>query len=266
MNDTDDVVERITNHRVAGAPLLGDPGRGLLHGEVGFQRNDFGSRRHHVARRLFCELQHAFDEADVLRVEEAGLLALLDQRQDVVRILAALTLGKHSHPEGPENHIGDSAQERHDRLGQNREPDERSGYPPADGLGMSQRYGFGNELPEHAVQYGERHERDGDGEGVGRDDIEWGGQPAEEASQEPSHTGFSHPDESDTGQGETELRGRDVAVERLFRPPGAFSFAIIRRGQFFEARAAGRHQRGFGGNKKCVGGDQHHDRQATQQN
>ena len=61
-------------------------------------------------------------------------------------------------------------------------------------------------------------------------------------------------------EGDPELRGRDVAVERLYRAAGQPSFAIPGPSQLVEPGLAGSHQRELGRDEEGVGQHQHDDR------
>ena len=78
-HDPDDVVDRVLVDRVARPPALVDQRERLVERRVDRQRVDLRARRHHLARVLFRELEYAFEQIGVLRLEHAAFLALLDE-------------------------------------------------------------------------------------------------------------------------------------------------------------------------------------------
>ena len=83
-HEPDDVVDRVLVDRVARAAALLDHRERLVERRVDRQRVDVRARRHDLARVLLRELEHALEQVASVRLEDAALLALLDENSQLV--------------------------------------------------------------------------------------------------------------------------------------------------------------------------------------
>ena len=102
-HDADDVVDRVLVHRVARPLALRDQRDRVVERRVDRQRVDRGARRHHVARVLLRELEHALEQVGVLRLERAALLALLDEHAQLFGRVDVFA--RRAEPEGAQYHL-----------------------------------------------------------------------------------------------------------------------------------------------------------------
>jgi hypothetical protein len=88
--------------------------------------------------------------------------------------------------------------------------------------------------------------------------------PGESALDETRQRRLADPAEAEGGQGDTELGGGDVAVERLYRAAREPSFAIPRPGQLVEPGAPRPDQGKLGRHEEGVREDENDDRGETE--
>ena len=93
-----------------------------------------------------------------------------------------------------------------------------------------------------------------------------GRQPGEAALDQARERRLADPAEAQGGEGDAELGGRDVAVERLYGTTGQPSFAVPGLGQLVEAGLPRADQRELRRHEEGVGQHQHDDRAEAQQN
>ena len=83
-DQADDVVDRLlVDGEAREAALLGDRDR-LVERRLDVERDHLRARGHHLARVLLRELEHSLDEVRVALLEDAALLALLDEHPQLV--------------------------------------------------------------------------------------------------------------------------------------------------------------------------------------
>ena len=115
--------------------------------------------------------------------------------------------------------------------------------PAAHFFGVEEGERLGHQLAQDDVQDGDDGERDRDGQRRGsRSWPWWAGASWNAALDDVGQGRFAHPAQAQGGQGDPELGGRDVPVERLNRAAGKPSFAVAGPAHLVQPRAARAHQ------------------------
>jgi hypothetical protein len=170
-----------------------------------------------------------------------------------------LVLSRWIDPEKPEQPVG-SAVEDGDRAGHDPgESHQRQCHPAADYLGIEQGDGLRHQLAQNDMEDGDDDERDDRCDGVRRDCGDRGRQPGEAIGDQTRERRLADPAQPQRGQGDAQLGGGDVAVERLYRTARQPSFAVSRTRHLVQPGPPRSYQGEFGRDEKGVREDENDD-------
>ena len=260
----DDLVERFGVHGVARAARHGDLVGRVLDGHVRLEGDHLGARGHHLLRGLLAELEDALEQPGVLLQHAAAFGALLDEHPDLLGRVQPLVLAGGRDAHAPEEPVGGAVEERDRPRHDPGEAHQRRGHPAAHRLGIEQRQRLRHQLAEDDVQHGDDDERDRRRYAVRGERGERVRQPVEGALDQAGERRLADPAEAQRGERDPELRGGDVAVERLYGASCQPSFAIPRAGELVEPRAPRADQGELGRHEEGVREDQDDDRDKTE--
>ena len=197
-----------------GAKIFGD-------GFVEPEGDDLIAGEHDLLRRGFADAQrldHEFVNECVARVGVAGAA------ENVFKLIGAegmVALGGRSEAGPAEETVGDAIEQPDERKKDVVENEEWGGDPEGDGLGALDGEGLGGEFAENNVEKGDDGKRDREG------DRRDGGGIAEAPAREEwldavGDVGFADPAQTEAGEGDAELGGREGGVEVLGGLKGEF--------------------------------------------
>jgi hypothetical protein len=236
---------------VAGADAAPQPG---LDRVVAVHRHERGSRRHHLARLLLVQVEHALEHVRLVGVQLAVALAAPDQHAQLLcgrRLAVAFDLD----PQNPADHeVGGVVQRPDHGMQPDAEPLQRPGAPARDRLGVRDRRHLRRLLADDHVrrrhqQVGERH-RDRNGKAVAHD-------AAEQRLQQRRDSRLAEEAEPDRRERDADLRRRQVTVDVIHLVQRHHRGAGAVLGGLLHACAASAHQRELRGHEETVQKDQH---------
>lgn len=120
-------------------------------------------------------------------------------------------------------------------------------------LGSFKGQRLGGQLPQHDMKKGDDGEGDGESDGV---QYRFGDTASERDFEQVRDDRFSEPAQSQRGQRNAELRGRDIGVEIVYQTEQTFSSPVACISESCDTRAAHSDKGELGGDKKPVGKDE----------
>ena len=210
-------------------------------------------RRHHLARLLLVQVEHAGEHARLAHVEMPAGVGLGDQSLELIR-RAAAAFEVHVHAHQPEDPSGDGRQPEDERPEHHAERLQWTGDASRDQLGAIDGVELGHHLPGDQLRRGDHqvgHDHGDDHRQAVADDV------AEPAFEDGRQRGLAEGADADRGHRHPDLHGRDVLVDvaqllqRERRPARAFLAHDL------QSRPARTHERVLGDHEKRVHRDQH---------
>ena len=232
------------------------PARDLPH-EIGERRvrrdrDQLGSRNHHLACGEIGKAEHPVQHLFFLLLEHAGFLAGRDQhlqfffRMDHRAPVAAV---KAERLDQALRHAVYDPDERPQRA---HEQFQRFHHPQRRGFRALERDPFGCQLAKHDFDSGDDRERNRHRDAVGRRSGQMGGEKRQRRLEDRRERRLRDPAEAEAGHGDAELCGRDVPIRLADGAPDRAGAAMSLRDQLIDPRLAHRDDGELRGDEKAV--------------
>src|SRR5207245_4687753 len=165
------------------------------------------------------------------------LFRSLDEHPDFLRGVDPLELGGRTpDPQQPDDAVGAPVEQSRERQRDPGEQDQRRRDPAARTLRIGDGPGLGRLLAEHDMQErdeGHRHHRR---DAPAGEEVKERGERGEPVAEQVRHGVFGHVAQEDRGDGDAELRRRQLAVEILQRRLHGLSLPVAAPRQGIDAR------------------------------
>ena len=256
VEDADDVVDALAVDGQTRVPAAGRDLGDLRSRRIHRQRHHLGARHHDLSRGQIGEREDAVQHLLLFFLEHPGFLRGRHQHlQLFFRVHQRVAAGR-LEPERPHDDVA-KAVEHQD--GDPEDPHEQLrglGHQQRHHLGLLERYRLGRQLAEHDVKGGDDRKRQHDADGVRHADGQVVAKQRKHRLEHLGQRGLPDPAQRQTCHRDAQLRGRDVAVRVVQRPPNRARAAMSLRDQLVDACLAHRDQRELGGDEETVGEDQ----------
>ena len=219
-------------------------------------RDDGRDRRHHLAGLLLVEVEDPAEHAGLARIQVPALHRLADDELQLLGVLGLLGDGVGIDAQHVQDPVGDEGQRRDE--GREEQPAEaqRTGDHAHQPVGVLDRVDLRHELADGDVRARDQQ--------VGEDDRYDDGHPAEDRLEQVRNHGLAHGTDTDRGERDADLAGRDVLVDvvDLLEREGGAAEALLPRG--LELRPPSADQRVLRDHEERVEQDQDEDRDEEQ--
>ncbi len=261
MDDSGDLVQGLLVHRVAALLGFGRDVHSGFHAGIGRNRHDVGAGSHHLLGGLLAELEHPLQHPGIFPGQPALLPALLHQHPDFLGRVDPL--GRTGRPDShqPEDLVGQPVEQPDGPRHEPGKPEQRSHHQRTGPLGIEEGHRLGSQFAQHDMQHGDDGERHRDCHSMQGGGVDLNRQTAEQRLDQVGQGRLPDPPQSQGGQGDPQLGGRDIAVERLNGLEGQSSFSVAGSGHLLEPGPPGADQGELGRNEEGVGEDQRQNRQ-----
>ena len=213
VHHADDLVDRLVEYRVAGEAGLLHHLERVVERRRGWESDDLGTGRHHLARILLGELQGSADQSRVGRLQCTLLLALLHQHPQFIRRVHRLAKVSGLDPEGAERERGRAVEDPRERRRDPCEREKRRGQPLGELLRMLQGCCSRGQLAEYQVEEADDQQGDHCAEADPHGLFERKREAREDRREGVSERAFGSPPDGQGGQRDAELACREHSGE-----------------------------------------------------
>ena len=189
-------------------------------------------------------------------MKDAGVLTRAHEEFQLLGRVQRVLRGARLEADCAQNEIAEAV-EGEDRRTEEEEKDrQRAHDPEGRGFALLERETLGRELPDHDVQRRDDDEGKGDGDGVRTENSRRSRQEDEQRLDQMRERRLADPPEREGGDGDAELRRRQIGVEAVDRALQRGGVHAPQGDEFGDAAAADGDQRELGGDKESIGQDE----------
>ena len=252
VQDPDDVVEVLLEHRIAGERMVEHDPQNLRDRQLGRHRDDVGPRDHHVGGVLVGELEDLVQHRLLVGLEHALLAARRHEHLELLLRVDERETRRRADADPPQHRAAGLDQHPDERTEEGVEPVDRPGDDERDALGVLERERLRDDLAHHDVEEAQDDERRDDRDGRRHARVPASREEVERRAEDVRHHGLADGAERQARERDAQLDRRDEARRVVDQAQHAGRGTAALGLQLLEAGAANRDKRVLGGDEESV--------------